>query len=206
MERQRKREYLKLEALECVRSAARSNDESSKAELLKTGVEKYRQYLDFPENKDDDDAWAGMGGAYRRLNDIDKAIESYQSAYNLNGSSTYALVNLATLLAARQRPGDKELLAHYSAKAQQLFQQIIDKGKADYWNLFDVATLQMIDGRVEESQASFKYAAERTPKDKVESFRSVLSNLQFLKTHQPAMPGLLAAIKVVEGYLVKPNE
>ena len=204
MERQRKREYLKLEALECVRSAARSDDESSKTELLEEGIKKYQQYLDLPENKDDDDAWAGMGGAYRRLDDVDKAIESYQSAYNINGKSTYALVNLATLLAARHQQGDMELMADYSAKAQELFRQKLDE--ADYWTWFDVATLQLIDGRIEESQTSFKYAAERTPKDKIENFRSVLSNLQFLKAHQPAMPGLLAAIKVVEGYLVKPNE
>jgi len=201
MAHERKREYLKIDALEDVRKAAEAEDQFSKEGILREAIEKYRQYLDLPENKDDDDAWAGMGGAYRRLGEIDKAIESYQSAYKLNSESTYALVNLVALLAARYGQGDIELLANYSAKAQQLFQKKIDEGKSDYWTWFDVATLQLIDGRIDESLQSFHYAAELTPKNAKENFRSVLSSLQFLKKHQPTMLGLPAAVELIEGYL-----
>ena len=197
----RKQKYLKIEALEQVRQSSASNTQSEKERLLREGIKSYREYLALPENHDDDDAWAGMGGAYRRLNEIDRAIESYQAAYEINSGSTYALVNLVSLLAARNLPGDLRKRNNYNAAALELFQKKIREGTADYWTWYDVATLQLIDGKVEKSFESFNYAAELTPKSKLENFRSVLSNLEFLNAHQPGMPGLTAAIDLVSGYI-----
>jgi cytochrome c-type biogenesis protein CcmH/NrfG len=99
--------YLQMEALAAVRKGE-----------LDTGMQKYREYLQL--NPQDDDAWAGLGGAYRRKDDIDQALKHYQEAYRLNPQSTYALVNIISLLAARYKPGDVEALQTYVPEAMKL--------------------------------------------------------------------------------------
>jgi hypothetical protein len=111
-------------------------------------------------------------------------------------------VNLVSLLAARHRSEDEALLHDYAAKARTMIQDIIDgkiKGKtADHWTWYDRATLELISGETDKALATFGYAIELTPKNAKENFASVLSNLQFLNTYHPDMPGLSAAISLVE--------
>jgi tetratricopeptide (TPR) repeat protein len=169
--------YLQMEALAAVRKGE-----------LDTGMQKYREYLQL--NPQDDDAWAGLGGAYRRKDDIDQALKHYQEAYRLNPQSTYALVNIISLLAARYKPGDVEALQTYVPEAMKLIQQLIAQEPGKYWTWYDLATAQLIQdliapGKTEEAIKTFSYAVELTPQMAQEQFHSVLSNLTFLQKHNP---------------------
>ena len=194
------KEYLTIEALEAVRNASKQADKGSQRLMLEEAIGKYRQYLAFEKNKDDDDAWAGLGGAYRRNGNIDQAIESYATAYRLNPASTYALVNLVSLMAARHRPEDEPRLQEYAGLAQERLREKVASRSADLWTWYDMATLELIQGKSAESMHTFLYAIERTPKEARENFASVLSNLQFLQRHNAAMPGLADTISLVSKY------
>jgi tetratricopeptide (TPR) repeat protein len=174
--------YLKAAAL----SAVRSGD-------IKEAIDKYRQYLEL--NPQDYDAWAGLGGAQRRMEDLVAAIESYEKAYEINPKSTYALVNIVALRAARGNEDDKEKLKEYIPIAKQLIQEIIDSGDADYWNWYDLATLQMIEGDTDAAISTFNYAADLTPKTATENFLSVIKQLTFLQQNIPNIPGLSQIIE-----------
>lgn len=183
-----KKKYLKAEAL----SAGRKGE-------LEIAIEKYRAYLAL--NPKDDDAWAGLGGSLRRQGVIDQAIESYEKAYELNQTSSYALINIVSLRAARHLEEDEQKLEEYIPEALKLSQEIIEGTEADYWNWYDLATLRLLHGETEESVSTFSYAAELTPKTATESFRSVLSNLNFLKAHNPAIPGIDRVIELISTYV-----
>ena len=90
-----KKTFLKATALSLVRKGEPER-----------GAEKYREYLEF--NDQDDDAWAGLGGALRRMGDVDAAIDCYAKAFKINPQSSYAGVNVISLLAARNTPGDAD--------------------------------------------------------------------------------------------------
>lgn len=181
------KKYLKAEAL----SAVRSGD-------VDTGIAKYNEYLQL--NPDDDDAWAGLGGAYRRKGDIDKALESYQKAYAANAQSSYALVNIVSLLAARNRPEDAQELTELLPLTIRLVQEIINRGESTYWTWYDLATLQLFKKDDEQAKSTFSYAVNLTPKTATENFRSVLNNLEFLKSHNPGISGIDAAIEILRPY------
>jgi tetratricopeptide (TPR) repeat protein len=202
---ERRREYLRIEALETVRNASKQENGEAKRLMLEEAIGKYRGYLGFEENKDDDDAWAGLGGAYRRIGDMDQAIESYATAYRLSGENTYALVNLVSLIAARRRPGDEALLQQYAARAEDHLRDRIASGKDDHWTWYDLATLELIQGKTSESMSTFLYAVERTPKEARENFASVLSNLQFLANQNPGMLGLADAISLIGKFAQPPQ-
>ena len=184
---QRKR-FLKAEALELVRNGK-----------IDAAIEKYRQYLAL--NPQDDDAWAMLGGAYRRKNAIGRAIESYEKAYAVNSQSTYALVNIVSLRAARYSKQDQEILRTYMPKATKLVRDVIEREEDDHWTWYDLATLQLIAGKLAEAERNFHYAVGLTPKDAKEDFRSVLNNLNFLKKNNPSIKGISDAIEIIKQYL-----
>ena len=57
--------FLKAEAIALVRNGE-----------IQPGIDKYLEYLALEPNQGDDDAWCSLGGAYRRLGNIDKALDS----------------------------------------------------------------------------------------------------------------------------------
>ena len=116
-------------------------------------------------------------------------------------TSSYALINIVSLRAARHLEEDKQKLEEYIPDALKLCQEIIDSSQADYWNWYDLATLRLLHGETEEAISTFSYAAELTPKTATESFRSVLSNLNFLKTHNLDIPGIDRVIALVSAYV-----
>ena len=177
-----KKRYLKAAAL----SAVRSGD-------IKEGIDKYKQYLDL--NPQDYDAWAGLGGAHRRMDNLTAAIESYEKAYEINPKSTYALINVVALRAARGNEDDREKLKQFIPIAKQLTQEIIDSGEADYWQWYDLATLQLLEGETDTAIRTFNYAADLTPRTATENFLSVLKQLTFLQQYIPSTPGLSQIIE-----------
>lgn len=184
-----KKSFLKAEALELVREGK-----------IDPAIEKYRQYLGL--NPLDDDAWCGLGGAYRRKDVINQAINSYEKAYKINPQSTYALVNIVSLRAARHSKQDQEILEKtYLPEAIKLVKRIIEKGDGDHWTWYDLATVQLIQGDIEEARRTFNYAAELTPQTAKEHFRTVLNNLNFLKEHNPSIKGISDIIKIIKQHL-----
>ncbi|MGH2437977.1 MAG: tetratricopeptide repeat protein [bacterium] len=180
------KKYLKAEALSAVRRGE-----------LKVGIEKYCEYLALEANASDDDAWASLGGAYRRDGNIDDALACYRHAYELNPNSTYALVNLVSLQAARNTPADREHLTHDVPEAIRLCREIIERGDPSFWNWYDLGTLHLIQSNLAEGLKIFHHAIALTPETAKENFRSVLSNLRFLHDHNPRITGTEEVISLV---------
>jgi tetratricopeptide (TPR) repeat protein len=180
------KKFIKAEALAAVRKGE-----------TEVGIEKYREYLSLGNNSADDDAWASLGGAYRRIGDFDQALECYRRAYEVNSRSTYALVNLVSLRAARNTPDDREQLASNVPEAIRLCREIIERGDATFWNWYDLATLRLIQGPPAEAMEILYHAVALTPESAKENFRSVLNNLRFLHDRNPSIPGLADAIRLL---------
>lgn len=183
---------LKAEALDAVRSGD-----------FDTAVEKYKKYLSLEPNKTDDDAWAGLGGAYRRKQELESSLSSYEKAYQINPQSTYALGNIISLLAARCLPADREKLQQYLPDAVRLAQRKTSVPEADHWAWYDLATTHLVEGLFDESKSekavnTFYFAAELTPPAAEENFRSVLSNLTFLAEHNPSIPKIKEVIEMIK--------
>jgi tetratricopeptide (TPR) repeat protein len=189
------KKYLKAEALALVRQSRESGNKS----LLETAIEKYRQCLAL--NPQDDDAWSGLGGAYRTKGDIGQALDSYSKAFEINPQSTYALVNIVSLRTARDRKEDREKLKSEAPEAIRLCQQAIKKNTEDFWTWYDLAILQLIQGDVSEAIGTFNYALRLTPETAKENFRSVLSNLEFLREHNPSIAGISTVTEMINQHL-----
>jgi tetratricopeptide (TPR) repeat protein len=180
---------VKAEALDAVRSGD-----------FDTAIRKYKEYLSFKPNEKDDDAWAGLGGAYRRKQDLESSLSSYEKAYQINSQSTYALGNIVSLLAARNSSADREKLRQYLPNAVRLAEWKTSIPEADHWVWYDLATTHLVEGLFDESKSekavnTFYFAAELTPKAAEENFRSVLSNLTFLAEHNPGIPKIKEVIE-----------
>ncbi len=186
------KQYLRAEALSLVRQA--ETDE----QLLDKAIEKYHQYLSL--NPHDDNAWGGLGGAYRRKGDVDKALDSYCKAYEANPQSTYALVNIVSLRAARNLDEDREKLKTEIPEALRLCQQALKKNE-DFWTWYDIATLHLIHGDLSKALRDFSYAIKLTPETSKENFRSVMNNLKFLQSHNPTIEGLSTVIGMLNEHL-----
>lgn len=186
----KQQEELKKEALANVRQAQA---------LLSKAIGQYQQYLSLPGNENDSDGWAGLGGAFRRAGKTDEAIESYEKAYRVDATSTYALVNMVSLLAARNRQGDEARLAQYAAEAQALLESRTKAGDCDHWTWYDLATMQLLGGKASEAMAVLDRAIAKTPS--ADHFPSVLSNLEFLRAHRPGIEGIDQAIERIKARL-----
>lgn len=182
---------LKAEALDAVRDKD-----------LDTAIAKYKEYLALKPNEKDDDAWAGLGGAYRRKQQLELSLICYEKAYQINPQSTYALGNIVSLLAARYLPADREKLRQYLPDAVRLAERKTSVPDADHWAWYDLATIHLVEGLFDESKSekavnTFYFAAERTPQAARENFRSVLSNLTFLAEHNPGIPKIKEVIEMI---------
>jgi tetratricopeptide (TPR) repeat protein len=182
--------YLKAQAL----AAVRNGD-------IPLGISKYLEYLALDPNQGDDDAWAGLGGAYKRIADIDNALANYRKAYDINPGSTYALVNLVSLHAARNTPDDQTQLRTDVPEAIRLSTEVIEAGNASFWTWYDLGTLHLINGNANEAAKTFYHAVALTPATAKENFRSVLTNLLFLQEHNPSIDGLADAITLIKHHI-----
>jgi len=180
------KKFLKAEALAAVRAGE-----------VESGIAKYREYLALAGNENDDDAWASLGGAYRRAGDLDQSIDCYAKAHEINPQSTYALVNLVSLHAARNTPDDRAPLERELPEAIRLCREMIERSDATFWNWYDLATVQLIQGPSEQAMKTLYHAVALTPPAAKENFRSVTDNLRFLEERNPGIAGLGDAIALV---------
>ena len=170
---------------------------------LEMAIEQYKEYLALEPNQMDDDAWAGLGGAYRRKRDFESALSSYKRAFQINPQSTYSIGNIISLLAARYLSEDRMQLQQYLPEAIRLTERKASAPESDHWAWYDLATTQLIEGLFDESKSeeaakTFYFAAERTPPSAKEYFRSVLSHLTFLVENNPKIPRVKEVIEMIK--------
>jgi tetratricopeptide (TPR) repeat protein len=150
---------------------------------IDAGIEKYKAYLEVPGNEQDDDAWACLGGAHRRKEDITNALKYYRKAFEVNPASTYAIVNIICLAAAAR---DQECVNYYLPTAKALTEKAISGDDADHWTWFDKATIQPIEGSIDEAVSDFRFGADMKSCS-MENVRSAISNLEFLHKFNPEL-------------------
>ncbi len=146
----------------------------------------------------DDDAYAIIGGLYRRLGDYKRSLANYEQAYRINPASSYALSNMASLswylgevVEAKKYFSDTEIAASTR----------ISKGIPEgYWDYYDLALAQLVLGKPGAID-SYKQAIIATPTPGKEKFKSVLDNLQFLQKASTPIPDLPLVIQMIEDAL-----
>jgi len=145
--------------------------------------------LDRPE-----DAFASIGGLYRRMGEYEKALDYYEQAYRINPSSSYALGNVASLawyLTQVDKAREHYILAEALAKIH-----IMTPHPEDYWDYYDLALAQLVLGKTNEAMDTYKLAIEKTP-GRIQ-FDSALDVLRFLQKAKDPIPGLNDAIDKIE--------
>ena len=150
-----------------------------------------------------EEALGTLGGLYRRLEDYEQAVKYYQSLYNVNKSSSYALGNLGSLswyLGQREEARNYFTLlkdtsqTRLQEEAPQIQSQVV-RGEA-YWDYYDLALSQLATGEVDAAKETYAKAIEETPA--IEQFGAVLNNLYFLQRAQEPIQGLEEIIALIE--------
>ncbi len=145
--------------------------------------------LDRPE-----DAFATIGGLYRRKREYEKALEYYEQAYRINPNSSYALGNVSSLswyLAKLDKAREYYILTEALAKVR-----IMTPHPEDYWDYYDLALAQLVLGKTDDAKNTYKTAIEKTPG--AVQFDSVLDVLRFLRDAKDLIPGLNDVIEMIE--------
>jgi tetratricopeptide (TPR) repeat protein len=145
--------------------------------------------LDRPE-----DAFATIGGLYRRKGEYEKALEYYEQAYRINPSSSYALGNVASLswyLVKLDKAREYYILTEALAKVRNMTPH-----PEDYWDYYDLALAQLVLGKTNEAKDTYRIAIEKTPG--VVPIDSVLDVLRLLQKAKDPIPGLNDVIEMIE--------
>lgn len=144
-----------------------------------------------------EDALGALGGLYRRLKEYGKALACYEQAFEADPRSSYALSNAANLAwylgleeKARMYFGLTELVAAARAKADH--SQVYEA----YWDYYDLALAQLVQGKMQEATHNYQKAIADTPG--VVQFDSVLNVLYFLKDAPNPIVGLDEVIHLIE--------
>lgn len=178
--------------------ALRTNDYAKAIEHLQRATELSSNHkasfatlsgLDRPE-----DAFAALGGLYRRKEEYEKALDYYEQAYHINPRSSYALANAASLsqyLAKLDKAHEYYLLTETLAKGR-----IMTPQPEDYWDYYDLALAQLVLGKTDEAKHTYKIAIKKTLG--VVQFDSVLGVLMFLQKAKDPIPSLNDAIEMIE--------
>jgi len=143
----------------------------------------------------DDDAYAIIGGLYRRLGDYKRSLANYEQAYRINPASSYALSNMASLSwYLGEVVGAKKYFSDTEIAASTRISKGIPEG---YWDYYDLALAQLVLGKPG-AMDSYKQAIIATPTPGKEKFKSVLDNLQFLQKASTPIPDLPLVIQMIE--------
>ena len=101
---------------------------------------------------------AVLGGLYKKLNQMDKAIEAYKEAELVTPQNSYPIVNLATLYYLR---GDLEQAKGYYERSAAISSRKLDENPFDFWARFDLIAAQLVLGNLEQARRQFNLAAQQ---------------------------------------------
>jgi len=136
--------------------------------------------------------YALLGGLYKRLNQTDKAIESYKSAELVTPQNSYPAVNLATLYYLK---GDLEQAKQYYERSAIISPRMLERNPFDYWTRFDLSTAQLVLGNLEQAKRQFNLAVPYVKGiGPLETFMHDLEKLKAAPTAPKGIDDLVALV------------
>ena len=146
-----------------------------------------------------------LGGTYRRMKDYGNAIRCFQDALKLNGTSAYALGNLACLA---WHEGKLDLArATFRKTEEAATQRILAKSSYEpQWDFYDRAMSRLALGRKIEALEEYRIAINLT--QNIAYLESVLSGILFLLEVRDIHPidGLDEVLHMVQDEKIKMEE
>jgi tetratricopeptide (TPR) repeat protein len=151
---------------------------------------------------DSDDAFASLGGTYRRLNKYQRSLEFYKKALKVNPKSSYARGNVGLLA---WHIGDIETADETFREVETIATEHIETISSDelYWDYYDRGQARLILNQKKSAIQDYRTAIvlTRAPGE----FQSVIDGLKFLLEVKEKYPidGLEDALEMVEDALTK---
>lgn len=140
------------------------------------------------ENPRDSDTHGIIGGVYKDAYELDRALDSYQRGFDGDPASSYCLMNVLCLLAARDKTGDKIRSKRLLADADRLTSNALSSPGANHWTMFDRAHFLLFANHEQEACELFTQAIENTKT--IGELRSARKNLDLLADAGAAVSGL----------------
>lgn len=147
---------------------------------------------------DGESYYGTLGSLYRRQGRIEDSLDTYRRAADVTPQRSYPFVNLAMLYLSQSKEqlSDQNLLI-----AERNAQRKLADTPADYWALFDLALVTMIQNETEKSKLYIKDAIEVTPA--VGILYSVMARLEFLGTFNPTLAGLRECSEMIDSQIAR---
>jgi Flp pilus assembly protein TadD len=145
-----------------------------KGPLHYSDAEKYmRQALQL--NDADAELHGMLGGLLKRKEDYVQALMHYRRAHEIEAENLYPLVNMGGISAAL---GNTDEALHWYKLLRDNCNQLIDRGKTDYWTYLCLGEAAVALGDNEGAMAAYRKAIAQAPP--VEDLRSATEQLEFL--------------------------
>lgn len=148
------------------------------------------------ENPRDSDTHGIIGGVHKDAYELDKAIDSYQRGFDGDPKSTYCLLNILCLLAARGISGDKLRLKRLLPVADNLTAEAAASTGADHWTMYDRAHFLLFANKVPDAKREFAKAIGKTKT--IGDLRSARKNLNLLAEAEAQLSGLTSVLALFD--------
>jgi tetratricopeptide (TPR) repeat protein len=136
---------------------------------------------------------AVLGGLYKRMKRMDKAIDAYKAAELVTPQNSYPIVNLATLY---YLSGDLEQAKQYYERSVAISSRLLDDNPFDYWTRFDLSAAQLVLGNLEQAKRQFTLAAQHVRYvSPLETFLHDLERLKEAPTSPKGVDELLDLVR-----------
>ena len=136
----------------------------------------------------DADSFGIIGGIYKQKLELDKAIDAYERGFEVDGKSTYCLLNLIALVLIRNNTGDRIKAKKCLREADGLTNNAIAAKNADHWVQFDRAHYLLFAKSQKEALTAFQSALDATKT--IGELDSARKNLDLLEECEASLPGL----------------
>lgn len=139
-----------------------------------------------------------LASLYRRIGDIEQAIEWYEHAHRVTPKDTYPLNNLA-ILYYRHRPQERAKALEYFQEARTKGLRTLHQDVQNYWVLFDLITAEIALEEADYLQRIQDYLKRiQDLKPSKIDIRKLFDGLEELKQSKPQPTGIHQGIDVVK--------
>lgn len=142
---------------------------------------------------DGESYYGTLGSLYRRQERIADGLDSYRRAAEVTPQRSYPYVNLAMLY---MQQDDEQLRDQNLLIAERNARRRLADVATDYWALYDLGLICLIQNDVEGMKQNFKEAIEVSP-PAASIYHSVIARLLFLRDFAPDLQGLSVGIEML---------
>ncbi|HVO71802.1 MAG TPA: hypothetical protein VMT24_17260 [Aggregatilineaceae bacterium] len=167
--------------------------EEAEAKLLEA-LAKDRRLTD----ADGESYYGTLGGLYRRQERYYAALDAYERAHQVTPSSSYPVINLASI---HKHEGNEEKARHYFEQVVKAALLQLDDDPRNAWARCDLAQAELVLGETEEAFDQIHVVIEQEPEPGV--LETVHSGLSFLAESPQPIQGVEDMIRLIDEALTR---